>query len=173
MSMLQYGNISLVSDSNPRVASALDQMRQMYTLLAQSWTKRVESEPEIRRISRLHVHTLAYQAILTSQSSRWKNSRAAAAKASLTAHRHVCGTPEVDLGKARLLLDDSFSASLQEGSMRVALNSSEPVSCWEEFLAELDEAVLICVAPVLVCTKAHQTAGGGDNISAAGLVLQI
>jgi len=110
---------------------------------------------------------------MTSLDSSWKNSRAAAAKASLTAHRHVCGTPEVDLAKARLLLDDSFSASLREGSIRVPLNSSEPVSCWEEQLAELDEEVVICVAPVLVCTKAHQTAGGGDNISAAGLVLQI
>jgi len=25
----------------------------------------------------------------------------------------------------------------------------------------------------LVCTQVHQTAGGGDNISAAGLVLQV
>lgn len=31
----------------------------------------------------------------------------------------------------------------------------------------------ICVAPVLVCTSVRHTAGGGDNISAAGLVLQV
>lgn len=33
--------------------------------------------------------------------------------------------------------------------------------------------VEVCVAPVLVCKNARQTAGAGDNISAAGLILQI
>lgn len=45
-----------------------------------------------RSLTRIHVHTLAYQAILTVHGSTWKNSIGAAAKASLTAHRHVCGT---------------------------------------------------------------------------------
>ncbi|KAL3240894.1 hypothetical protein MRX96_021686 [Rhipicephalus microplus] len=31
----------------------------------------------------------------------------------------------------------------------------------------------ICVAPVLVCTKVLHTGGGGDNVSAAGIVLQV
>lgn len=31
----------------------------------------------------------------------------------------------------------------------------------------------ICIAPVLVCTKVVQTVGGGDNISGAGLNVQI
>jgi len=50
-----------------------------------------------RQLTRLHVHTLAYQAILTVKNSPWKNSKAAAAKASLTANRHVCGSKEVSL----------------------------------------------------------------------------
>lgn len=77
----------------------------------------------------------------------------------------------MNVDRARLLLDDSFSASLRSGSKRVVLNWVQPVACWEETL--IGGEVEICVAPVLVCTKAHQTAGGGDNISAAGLVLQI
>ncbi|CAB3370150.1 Hypothetical predicted protein [Cloeon dipterum] len=167
VSMLQYGNVSVISDSNPRVASALDQMRQLFRLL------RDKSDAAGQRgVSRLHVHTLAYQAILTTKDSavKWKNSGGAAAKASLTAHRHVCASPAVDTSRARLLLDDSFAASRLQNSRRVGVDSSEPVACWEE---KLPEVVTICVAPVLVCTQAHQTAGAGDNISAAGLVLQI
>ena len=44
---------------------------------------------------RLHVHTLAYQAILVERKSRWKNTRLAAVKSSLTANRHVCASNEV------------------------------------------------------------------------------
>ena len=46
-------------------------------------------------IFRLHVHTLAYQAILVERKSRWKNTRVAAVKSSLTANRHVCASNEV------------------------------------------------------------------------------
>ena len=53
--------------------------------------------------------------------------------------------------------------------MKVPFEDGRPLSCWEE--EEL--GVEICLAPVLVCAQAVQTAGGGDNISAAGLVVQI
>ncbi|XP_059473362.1 ADP-dependent glucokinase [Neocloeon triangulifer] len=167
ISMMQFGNVSVVSDSNPRVASALDQMRQLFRMLRDA-----AESVNARGVSRLHVHTLAYQAILTSKDStvKWSNSGGAAAKASLTAHRHVCASTDVDPSRARLLLDDSFAASRLQNSRRVGVDSSEPVACWEE---KLPEEVTICVAPVLVCTRAYQTAGAGDNISAAGLVLQI
>lgn len=99
---------------------------------------------------------------------------AAAAKASLTAHRHVCATSYVDIKKAALILDDSFSTSIVDGT-RIALDIDKPVSCWDEILkiGNKDIPIQVCVAPVLVCTEAAQTAGGGDNISSAGLVLQI
>lgn len=82
---------------------------------------------------------------------------------------------QVDIEKAKLIMDDSFSISITEGSRRVSLDVEQPVSCWDEELNSGSDTftVEICVAPVLVCTEAYQTAGGGDNISSAGLSLQI
>ncbi len=61
------------------------------------------------------MHTLAYQAILTTRGSRWKNTLSAAAKASLTANRHVCGSDQIHTDKAKLLMDDAFTTSRDEG----------------------------------------------------------
>ncbi|OXU26069.1 hypothetical protein TSAR_002650 [Trichomalopsis sarcophagae] len=167
---LYYGNISLVANSTPRVATVLDQMRALFKLIR----TRGEGIEGARKLTRIHVHTLAYQAILTVKDSPWKNTMAAAAKASLTAHRHVCSTSNIDLQKATLIMDDSFTTSIISGT-RIPLNVEKPVACWDEVFhvggrrIEVD----VCVAPVLVCTEVSQTAGGGDNISSAGLVLQI
>lgn len=71
-------------------------------------------------------------------------------------------------------MDESFSTSTKAGS-RIRLDENKPVSCWDESF-NIDNKfieVKACIAPVLVCTEASQTAGGGDNISSAGLVLQI
>ncbi|XP_076757743.1 ADP-dependent glucokinase [Xylocopa sonorina] len=167
---MYYGNISLVTNSTPRIATVLDQMRTLFKLI-RTKGKTIENS---RELTRIHVHTLAYQAIFTVRGSMWKNTMAAAAKASLTAHRHVCATSHVDIRKAALILDDSFSTSIIDGT-RIALDINKPVSCWDETLKVGNEVIPIqvCVAPVLVCTEAVQTAGGGDNISSAGLVLQI
>lgn len=165
VSMYQYGNVSLVTDSNPRVATVLDQMRLLLRLLKESR----EMHSQTRELTRLHVHTLAYQAILTLQPSRWARSDVAAAKSSLTAHRHVCASKKVDLDKAALIMDDSFSVSVTHNSERVVIEPSHPVSCW----SENDGKIQLCVAPVLVCTHSTQTAGGGDNISAAALAVQL
>ena len=64
---------------------------------------------------------------------------------------------------------DSFSTTAAEGAdaVRIPFDDKRPVACWSE--DDLD----ICIAPNLVCSEAKQTAGGGDNISAAGLVLQV
>ena len=167
---MYYGNISLVANSTPRIATVLDQMRTLFKLIR----TRSKSLSSSRELTRIHVHTLAYQAIFTVKDSVWKNTMAAAAKASLTAHRHVCATSHVDVKKAALILDDSFSTSIIDGT-RIALDIDKPVSCWDEMLKVglEDISIQVCVAPVLVCTQAAQTAGGGDNISSAGLVLQI
>lgn len=162
VSLLQAGNVTILSDSHPRVATVLDQMRTVYSYLKN--TKETEGR---RRLTRLHVHTLAFQAILTAKSSSWKNTMSAAAKASLTAHRHTCGSHYIDLMKTKILLDDSFSASQDQASRKIQVIDDRPVACWEE------DDYHICVAPGLVCTQVIQTAGGGDNISSAGLVLQI
>ncbi|XP_076244041.1 ADP-dependent glucokinase [Calliopsis andreniformis] len=167
---MYYGNISLVANSTPRIATVLDQMRTLFKLIRM----KSKSIANSRELTRIHVHTLAYQAIFTVKGSMWKNTMAAAAKASLTAHRHVCATSHVDVRKAALILDDSFSTSIIDGT-RIALDIDRPVSCWDEILKVGIEniPIQVCVAPVLVCTEAAQTAGGGDNISSAGLVLQI
>ena len=163
--MLTYGNLTLVSDPYPRVATVLDQMRDVYDVL-DDFTN--------GKISRIHVHTLAFQAILVKEGSSWKNTRRAAAKAALTAHRHTCGSHEVDVAKAKLIMDDSFTTTrgTKLEKRRMLFNSKSPVACWKEEISK-KHLIQICVAPVLVCTKVLQTGGGGDNVSAAGLVLQI
>ena len=161
-SKLLYGNITVVSSQKPRVAQVLDLMRDVYKTSKENYGKGRK-----RQLTRLHVHTLAFQAILTTKGSKWKNTQAAAAKASLTATRHVCGSEEIDPKKSKLFMDDSFSKSIVPGSPRVEFNTNSPVSCWDE------EDYEICIAPVLVCTQVLQTGGGGDHITAGGLVLQI
>ena len=81
---------------------------------------------------------------------------------------------QIDIGKATLIMDDSFTTSKASGT-RIPLNVEKPVSCWDEAFHIGGHKIIVdlCVAPVLVCTEAAQTAGGGDNISSAGLVLQI
>lgn len=162
-SKLLYGNITMVSSQKPRVATVLDLMRDVYKVSKENY----KNGKKIRELTRLHIHTLAFQAILTTKGSNWKNTQAAVAKASLTATRHVCGSEEIDPKKSKLFMDDSFSKSVVPGSPRVQFNPSSPVSCWEEHDYE------ICVAPVLVCTQVLQTGGGGDHITAGGLLLQI
>ncbi|KAG7465779.1 hypothetical protein MATL_G00157230 [Megalops atlanticus] len=162
LSLLRGSSVTVLSDPYPRVATVLDQMRELYRLVNQR-----RRGGDGRRLSRLHVHTLAFQAMMVGRGSRWKNTVSAVAKASLTANRHVCGSPDIDPGKAKLIMDESFSVSRREGSRRIPLRETRPVSCWDE------DDYQVCVAPVLVCTEVYQTAGGGDNISAAGLVLQI
>ncbi|KAG8324143.1 hypothetical protein J6590_099167 [Homalodisca vitripennis] len=93
VSLYQFGNVSFVSDSNPRVATVLDQMRHLLRLIETS----SKEKPGSRKLTRIHVHTLAYQAILTVDTTLWPHSDIAAAKASLTAYRHVCASPQVSL----------------------------------------------------------------------------
>lgn len=170
LSILKYGNVSYVADSYPRVATVLDAMRDIYELLKVDAPQKGGKSGDIdgrRPLTRLHIHTLAFQAILVANDSPWKNSLAAAAKAALTAHRYTCGSHDIDTAHARVIMDDSFTTSRGTGARRIPFNSDRPVACWQERNFE------ICVAPVLVCTKVQHTGGGGDNVSAAGLVLQV
>jgi len=160
-SLVMKGEVTTMSNSNPRIADVLDQMREVYSILS---VKKGNNRP----VTRIHLHTLAYQAILTAKGSPWKNSGAAAVKASLTAHRHVCANKEVKPENSFLIMDDSFTTS-KVGGKRVPFINSRPLTCWDEE----DNSITICIAPVLVCAQAVQTAGGGDNISAAGLIVQI
>lgn len=174
--VLQTGKISLVADCNPRVAASLDQARTVFRILNDDFFRHRLEDPHRRMISRIHLHTLAYQAILVAKGSSWKHTKNAAAKASLTAHRHVCATTIVNPDASYRLLDDSFATSTQEGARRIPFAVKDPVSCWDETITINEQhkvEVEICVAPVLICKVAKQTAGAGDNISGAGLILQI
>ena len=75
------------------------------------------------------------------------------------------------ISKAFIIMDESFSTTAAEGAdaVRIPFDDKRPVACWAEDDLDID----ICIAPNLVCSEAKQTAGGGDNISAAGLVLQV
>jgi ADP-specific Phosphofructokinase/Glucokinase conserved region len=53
------GSVSFVSDSNPRIATVLDQMRAVYRLL--SVPREGAEQLRTRPLTRLHLHTLAYQ----------------------------------------------------------------------------------------------------------------
>ena len=103
---------------------------------------------------------------------------------------------KVDPKKAFVLMDESFSISAANTNerketvvksftideeetktyakygARVPFNENRPVACWIEIL-QGDREVEFCLAPNLVCSEAKQTAGGGDNISASGLIVQI
>lgn len=175
---METGKISLSADSNPRVASTLDQMRKIFKTLNKNYSANKKTDSTVRMLSRVHIHTLAFQMILNVKDSKWRNIKNAAAKSSLTAHRHVCQTSYVNPESSQLILDDSFSTSTDpnetDGDVRpkrIEFKQNDPVPCWNEIIASIE--VEICVAPVLVCKEARKTVGAGDNISAAGLVLQI
>lgn len=170
--------ISLVADFNPSVQSTWHQTRNIYKHIYREYL----NDPAVkttRGLSRIHVHTLAYQLIMTESGSDWRNSRSAAAKAAMTAHRYVCGTDFVNPESAHLLLDGEFSVADEKGrETKLTVTEKDPVQCWKESITidNLKQSLIqveVCVAPVLVCRIAKWTTGAGDNISAAGLVVQI
>lgn len=182
LKVLEHGRISLSADSNPRVATTLDQIRKVFKILNRNYFANRGVDKDLRMLSRVHIHTLAFQLILNVKDSKWKNIRAAAAHSSLVAHRHVCQTSYVNPESSMLILDNSFSTSVTESDKtddsrpsRIDIKENNPVSCWIEKIA-VDEInlldVKICIAPNLVCKVAKKTVGAGDNISASGLATQ-
>lgn len=146
-----------------------------------------------RLVSRIHVHTLAFQAVATVtiagssddetpivdfHRQKWKNSRAAMAKSALTANRHTCGNETVDPLGSMVMLQRfvAHPTSLFGNSPSLKFDDKNSSACWEEAFrgprADRNARLEICVAPVPVCKKVKQTVGGGDNVSAAGLVPQ-
>lgn len=112
-------------------------------------------------------------------SKLWPNTREAIAKAALTSYRHTCGSRTVDVNRAKLLLEENELITNKVGTsaseLRAHFTGRYPVVCWQEGPSDPDTDVglHVCVAPVIVCKHVIQTVGGGDNISAAGLVLQL
>lgn len=128
----------------------------------------LNDQPRHRQLARVHVHTLAYQAVFTlRESSRWLSGITTSVKSSLTATRYVCGDESIDSNKIKMILDQSFSSSSIPGSKRIPIIDTTPVSCWPDGPYE------ICLAPVLVCTQIIQTGGGGDNLTGVGLLYHL
>ncbi|EDW37412.1 GL26242 [Drosophila persimilis] len=116
--VLTHGHITLANDCNPRIVHTLDQMRQVFS----HYSAESRSDPKRR-------HTLAYQPILTIVDSQWKNTRAAAAKATPTAHRYVCKSQLIRPESVLQVLDDSFATSMQENAPRMRISAARPVPC--------------------------------------------
>lgn len=182
MNVLKSGRVSIVADSNPRVASTLDEMRTVFKILNKNYFENRDKDPNLRMLSRIHIHTLAFQLILNVKDSKWKRIKNAVAKSSLMAHSHVCQTYYVNPESAMLIFDGSFATSADSNETedirpkRIEANKSRPgASCWKETIYAGSNAVdvKICIAPVLVCKEAKKTVGAGDNISAVGVATQI
>lgn len=171
-SILEHQIISPASENNPQVATTLDQLRTVFIYFHDRHRK---NRSKGRQVTRLHLHTLAYQIIMRVKSFGWRNTRQSAAKASLRASKHVCGTQTLNPGSFSILMDNEFSTSRNSPVKKIQMKEKEVVSCWTEILRTGYESVEVefCVVPNLVCTNAIQTAGAGDHISAAGLILQI
>lgn len=161
-----------------RIATTLDQMRSVFRQLRQRDDRNLASNPLSRSISRLHVHSRAFTAILVAHNSNWRNTDNAVAKAALAGFRFACKMPIINPDAAQLTMDDGFSSTAQPGvkAHRFPLNPMSPVTCWAENIV-VDQGRLvrvdICVAPVLLCRQAKRTTGVGDYMSAAALTLQI
>ncbi|KAL7057223.1 hypothetical protein AAHC03_019171 [Spirometra sp. Aus1] len=194
VSLLSVGRvISHASVSTPRAAAMLDGMREVWSILTDPALPRVG--PSRRRLSRIHLHTLGYQIIIVRRpvdlvqarkleeaadangeeiniaelGRAWPFTRAAAAKASLIAHRHTCATASIDP-----VLTPPVSCWYEPEPAVAAGTSARPASSPTSSASRrVETRVEICVAPVPVCSKVTRTVGAGDNISAGALRAQL
>lgn len=182
MNVLEHGRITIVANSNPRVATTLDEVRKVFKILNQNYFDNKDKDPNLRMLSRIHIHTLAFQLILNIKDGKWKRIKNAAAKASLMAHSHVCQTYYVNPENAMLILDNSFATSAEPTETedirpkRIEMSKTRPgASCWVEtiYVSSNPIEVQFCLSRNLVCKEAKKTVGAGDNISAVGIAVQI
>ncbi|KAF4707897.1 hypothetical protein FOZ62_016300, partial [Perkinsus olseni] len=106
------GSLIRASDSRPKVRNVLDALRELWKLIEDA----NEGLNTTRKVTRIHVHTLAFQAVMI-KTGAWNRTAEAMSKASLTAFRHVCGfaaNEDIDLNKGKVLLFDTFVDSEDE-----------------------------------------------------------
>lgn len=167
---LENGIISSVSDNNPLVTTTLDHLRAVFVKLYD----RHHGKSTVK-VTRLHLHTLSYHTIMTVTSFGWHNTQQSAAKASIRAFKHVCGTEILNPGSISISLEKEFISSHKLPNRKIKMKDNESVSCWKEILKTGYEPVEVefCVVPNLICRNAIQTKGTGGSVTAAGLILQI
>ncbi|VUZ50786.1 unnamed protein product [Hymenolepis diminuta] len=153
-SLLIEGRVaSQASVSTPRAAVMLDGMREIWSAMTDS-SQLPKVGIGLRRLSRIHLHTLGYQIIMvrrpaggvefdpemiakamedpdfvfkgkaTELGLAWPYTKAAVAKASLIAHRHTCASANVDPELTRLLMDDSFAVTADPARWPSALHGA-------------------------------------------------
>ncbi|KAF4694221.1 hypothetical protein FOZ60_008703 [Perkinsus olseni] len=133
-----------------------------------------------RKVTRIHVHTLAFQAVMI-KTGAWNRTAEAMSKASLTAFRHVCGfatNEDIDLNKGKVLLFDTFVDSEDEELAQrrdvVKTRFHNGVVCWDDTRdSDSSEKVTMCLSPNIICTDPVATIAAGDNISGAAVAVQI
>ncbi|KAA3675393.1 ADP-dependent glucokinase [Paragonimus westermani] len=160
-SLLSNGTITSISSAYPRAAHMLDAMRTVWAFLNDPSLPRVSSAsgPGWRRLSRIHLHTIAHQLIMVRRHVRggafarkqldamidsggmsarrtdiglaWPFNRAAVAKASLIANRHTCASSAIDPVRTRLLMDDSFAVTADPQRWRSALHGAGDIG-WDK-----------------------------------------
>ena len=80
--MFLSGEAIYISDSKIKVSKTMDDTRKLLAML--------NTETRMKPLSRIHVHTLAYQAVFTlRESKKWLSGITTAVKSSLTATRSV------------------------------------------------------------------------------------
>nr|CDS31513.2 ADP dependent glucokinase [Hymenolepis microstoma] len=157
-SLLIDGRIaSQASESTPRAAVMLDGMREIWSAMTDS-SQLPKVGIGLRRLSRLHLHTLGYQIIMVKRPAggiefdpemiaramkdsdlvfngkatelglAWPYTKAAVAKASLIAHRHTCASANVDPDLTRLLMDESFAVTANPARWSSALHCDSSCS---------------------------------------------
>ncbi len=141
---------SLAYPNNPLPAQALDQMRTVF--------EKVGS-----KISRLHLHTLSFQAIMTKSTSAGKiplmggdvylDSRRSVSRAALVAFEWIC---DASISDENLLvfLNGKFSDSTNDGSQFFNVTADAPVACWDDTWG-----FHICLSTMVVCKKSKATVG--------------
>mmetsp|Transcript_6248 Transcript_6248/g.13681 ORF Transcript_6248/g.13681 Transcript_6248/m.13681 type:complete len:199 (-) Transcript_6248:29-625(-) len=156
---IKHDTLTRSAAHSPRVRDTLDTTKALLAML------RSGPAPQLTRI---HVHTLAYQLGAVMYDSSWKDTGKAMVKASLIAARYVCGSENVNMDAVKVLLDSSFSRSDGE---RIGFGRDDSFRCWREDIA--GTRFQFCLAPNLVCSKPRYTVGAGDNISSGGFFVQV
>ncbi|KAF4759019.1 hypothetical protein FOZ63_015284 [Perkinsus olseni] len=170
------GSLIRASDSRPKVRNVLDALRNLWKLIEDA----NEGLNTTRKVTRIHVHTLAFQAVMI-KTGAWNRTAEAMSKASLTAFRHVCGfatNEDIDLNKGKVLLFDTFVDSEDEELAQrrdvVKTRFHNGVVCWDDTRdSDSSEKVTICLSPNIICTDPVATIAAGDNISGAAVAVQI
>ncbi|EER06834.1 conserved hypothetical protein [Perkinsus marinus ATCC 50983] len=170
------GSLIRASESRPKVRNVLDALRSLWKLIEEV----NEKTNSTRQVSRIHVHTLAFQAVLV-KTDAWNRTAEAMSKASLIAFKHVCGfntDDDIDLNKGKVLLYDTFVDSEDEdlAQRRDVLKTRHHngVVCWDDTRdQESIDKVTMCLSPNIVCTEPVATIAAGDNISGAAIAVQI